>query len=146
MAEKIAKLRDAYDVLLDPDAAPSSRPIDVDSTQPPSFTELVAAIADELRNVPDGHGVEIRVDGLSIGVSSRKKVEDLEGPAGGEPDTSLGSGDRASLEGESTQYRALCYACTVAGCRREEFRSFHDSRCVPSCSDHHVPMELCGWI
>jgi len=143
MAEKIAKLRDSYDVLLDPDAAPSGRAIDVDSARPPSLTELFASIADELRGVPDGRGIEIRVDGLSIGVSSRKTVEALAGLAGGEPGTSLGSGDRASLEGESTQYRALRYACMVAGCCHEEFRSFHDPRRMPSCTDHRAPMELC---
>jgi hypothetical protein len=146
MAEKPDMLRAAYDVLLDHDAAPSGRRIDVDSARPPSFTELAATVADELRGVPDGRGVEIRVDGRSLGVSSRRKLSILAGSAGGEPDTSLGSGDRASLEGESTQYRALRYACMVTGCRREGFRSFHDSRYVPSCTDHHVPMEPQGWI
>ncbi len=82
---------------------------------------------------------------MRLGVSTRKMLENLEGLAGGEPGTSLSTGDRASLEGESTQYRALTYACTVAGCQREAFRSFHDARCLPSCTDHHVPMELRGW-
>jgi hypothetical protein len=143
--EEIAKLRAAYGVLLDPDAVPSDRAIEVDSTQPPSFREICTTVADELREVPDAHGIEIRVDGLRLGVSSRKMLERLEGPVGDEPGGSPGTGDRASLEGESTQYRALHYACTVVGCQREAFRSFHDARYLPSCTDHHVPMELRGW-
>ena len=104
-AEEIAKLRAAYGVLFDPDAASSSRAIEVDSVRPPSFQEMRVGVADELRKAPGALGVEIRVDGLRLGVSTRRMLERLDGPAGGEPGTSLSAGDRASLEGESTQYR-----------------------------------------
>jgi hypothetical protein len=144
--EEIAKLRAVYGVLLDPDAAPADRAIEVDSARPPSFQEMRSTIARELDKASGAHGVEIRADGLRLGVSTRKMLDRLAGSAGGEPGTSLSTGDRASLEGESTQYCALQYACTVAGCQREAFRSFHDVRCLPSCTDHHVLMELRGWI
>jgi hypothetical protein len=144
--QEIAKLRVSYDVLLDPDAARSDHVIDVDAARPPNFREMRKAVADRLRRAPDAQGVEIRVGGVSLGVSTRKMLASLEGSAGGDAGTPLSAGDRASLEGESTQYRALHYACTVTGCPREAFRSFHDARFVPSCTDHDVPMELRGWI
>lgn len=143
---EVAKLRATYGVLLDPDAGPADRAIEVESARPPSFQAMRAAIADELRKAPEAHAVEIRIDGLRLGVSTRRMLERLEGTAGGDQGTSLGSGDRASLEGESTQYRVLRYTCASAGCPREAFRSFHDVRFLPTCTDHHAPMELRGWI
>jgi hypothetical protein len=142
---EIAKLRAAYGILLDPDAEAADRTIEVESAQPLSFQAMRAAVDYELRKAPDTYGVEIRVDGEFLGVSTRKVLDCLEGPAGGEQGTSLGTGDRASLAGESTRYRAVRYACTAAGCRSEAFRSFHDARLMPTCTDHQIAMELRGW-
>jgi cell division ATPase FtsA len=74
------------------------------------------------------------------------RLGSVEGPATalGTP-AALGDGDRATLEGESTQYRAIRYSCKILGCASETFRSFHDARYLPACADHGTAMELNVW-
>ncbi|WP_221328324.1 hypothetical protein [Actinoplanes sp. L3-i22] len=141
----IERLRVKYGELFDPDAPATDHWIEIDPAKPPSIPSLAAKIAAEL----DGSGaaaVEVRVAGTALGAGTRATLDALDGTAAGES-TPVGSGDRASLAGESTQFRALRYVCRTPGCGGEAFRSFHDPRFVPACGQTgHQAMELRGWI
>jgi hypothetical protein len=143
--DEVARQQAVYGALWDADAVTFVGSIDLESGQLPTSKRLRVLISDELRRRPDGDGIEVKLDGRPLGVSSRRALERLAGPAGGETATSFGDGDRASLAGESTQYRALRYACTAAECPSEAFRSYHDARFLPSCELHGVAMELRPW-
>jgi molecular chaperone DnaK (HSP70) len=81
---------------------------------------------------------EVRLDAMPNGM-------DVGGVAVGGVDKSLTDGDRASLEGESSQYRAIRYSFRERDCASEGFRSFHDARYLPTCADHQTLMELNAW-
>ena len=140
--DEVARQRAAYGALWDDDMVTVVGSIDVEPGQLPTSKRLRDMISDELQRRPDGDGVEVRLDGQRLGVSSRGALKRLAGSAGGETTTSFGDGDRASLAGESTQFRALRYTCTAAECASEAFRSFHDVRFLPSCGRHGLTMEL----
>jgi hypothetical protein len=141
----IERLREKYGELFDPDAPASDRWIELDPAKPPTIPILAARIATELAE-SGAAAVEVRVAGATLGAGTRATLDDLEGTAAGET-VPMGSGDRASLTGESTQFRALRYVCPKPGCGKEAFRSFHDPRVAPACGEtDHRPMELHGWI
>ncbi|MEU8007915.1 hypothetical protein AB0B66_42730 [Catellatospora sp. NPDC049111] len=145
ISEEVARQRAAYGALWDADVVTFVGSIDIKSGRLPTSRRLQAMISEELRRWPDGDGVEVRLDGQRLGLSSRRALDRLAGTAGGDESTSFGDGDRASLPGESTQYRALRYACPADACPREAFRSFHDARFLPLCESHGLAMELRAW-
>jgi hypothetical protein len=141
---EMTELRITYGALWDEAAGTFVAVIDLEPGRLPTDTDLSIMIAEKLRRWPDGDGVEVRLAGQRLGISTRRALERAAGTAGGETTTSVGDGDRASLSGESTQYRALRYTCAAAECSSEAFRSFHDARFLPSCQLHDLKMELCA--
>lgn len=78
---------------------------------------------------PEAGHIELTVGGVVVGVTSRARVfEDL-GQAGGEP--GVGDGDRATQPGESSQYRVLVIACK--SCGGTATTMFYDERTTPAC-------------
>lgn len=144
--DEVTRQRMVYGALWDPVAealpGPVELSVDLGGSRLPTARRLRETITDELRRRPDLDVIEVRLDGERLGVSSRVALQRLEGRAGGGETPSFGAGDRASLAGESTQYRALHYVCTMAGCTDEAFQSFHDARFPPKCERDHVAMEL----
>jgi len=142
--QRIERLREKYGELFDPDAPAVNRWIELDPDEPPTIPVLAGRVAAELES--GAAAVEVRVAGATLGAVTQATLAALEGTAAGET-VPMGSGDRASLAGESTQFRALSYVCPEPGCGKEAFRSFHDPRFVPACGEtDHRPMRLHGWI
>ncbi|MEV0897242.1 hypothetical protein [Actinoplanes sp. NPDC049802] len=136
------RLREKYGELFDPGVSAAGCWIEVDPAKPPTIPILVAQVVSKLEE-SRAASIEVRVAGTALGVVTRASLEDLEGTAAGEA-VPVSSGDRATLAGESSQFRALRYACPESGCGKEKFRSFHDARFLPSCgTDGHRLMELC---
>lgn len=141
---EIEKIRSTYSDLFDASLSRADDHLDLRSEALPRFPALVVLLRRKLRE-PGTSAVEVRLDGAVLGISTEEKVAVYTGTAAGVEAVPVSSGDRASLEGDSTQYQALIYRCTILDCAYSAFRSFHDARLVPVCPDDGRLMELSGW-
>jgi hypothetical protein len=123
-----------YRILLDRDAS------DADAVQfdaPPGtsadkLAEMLVALFDAEEAIAS---LVISVDGRRIGVSTRRRLDQLAMP------TTRGEGDsdQGSLPGYSVNYRFIRFRCQVCG---EELRRIHvDPRSSPTCLLGHGTME-----
>jgi hypothetical protein len=135
--QRIEELRGEYAAAFDPDLTNAPTTIDLGT---PDYVDLARRIRGHLRQ-HDVDAVAIRYHGELLGVATRRSV--------GEGDETLAnaevsSGDRATLPGESGQYRAIRYRCR-AGCH-EELAVFHDARFVPECPAAEGERMEWAWI
>lgn len=133
-AELLRRLRTLYSPLIDPEDGDAG----AEHHEPTrlSLPDMRRTLRRVYLHRPGVDRVALRVGGVRIGVTTRDRVCRDAGTAGGE---GLGDGDRASVVGDSTQYRLIRFACER--CRRAAATVFYDERRVPSC-DEHGPMEL----
>jgi len=127
-----------YRILLDPYAPASSHRLEVPADVPAG---LVAAGLYELYSSHPGlDGVELVVDGESVGTSSRSRVESLveaSGPVRG--DAPVGAGDGASLPGPPSRFVAFAFRCGECGEHAYRIAADEDP---PLCrTPGHGPME-----
>jgi hypothetical protein len=123
-----------YAILNDPEP-PAAAPVTLDlAARTP--VEVAAEILDELyRDDPRLDLVRVRVGGMLAAVTSRQRIDALlPGTERG-----VGTGDGATLPGESTRYRLIRLRCPV--CAAEVLRLHVDPQAPPTCPAGHGGLE-----
>ncbi|WP_430781757.1 hypothetical protein [Actinoplanes sp. G11-F43] len=136
---RIEELRREFGPAFDPGITRATDSLDLPDPPPDDYSDFAQLIRDRFA-ATDGDTVAVRFRGTKLGVCSRASV----GAAGGtlsqaEP-VPVGSGDRATLPGESGQYRAIRYYCTAHD--HQEFHIFHDDRIPRNCPVGAEPLEF----
>lgn len=124
-------------VLVDWDAEPTARSIDIDTAS--TIDQALHQVAEFFRAEPGQAAVSLMVGDALAGVATRRSLKRAGGTAGGSSDPyELGAGDRIQLPGQSVRYRLLTFACSA--CSELAYRIYYDLRDLPACA--HGNMEL----
>ena len=140
--EWIGRLRRHYAKLLDDSAFGGGLIVSVDPKNPPDYSDLANEIRLNLQQA-GAATIEVRaISGELIGVATREKAGAGDEALAGDP-VPVGTGDHASLPGESGQYRVIVYKCPEG---HVGYRIYHDPRELPVCEKDKKTMGLAGWI
>jgi len=129
-----AELIEDLQILLDTNAPPASRTVDVKADL--MIDQVQSRLRLEFNADPTLPCVMLTVEGEVVGLVTRGSFARSTGTAG-EPSPSpyeLGVGERMTLPGESTRYRLLAFECAICGSKAH--RVYYDERDLPDCSQH----------
>lgn len=120
----------------------------IDLTGVATIDEAQFRLREYFRTEGASVAVTVEVSGVITGVVTRMRLQEYEGTAGGDPRgsqtvTSMGSGERIQLPGQS-RYRLLEFACPIGDTKA--YRIQYEERDLPHCPEHPDlgPMVLAG--
>lgn len=130
---------DAWRILVDPRAAAGDSPtlrLPAEATG----SDAARAIEGLMRRDLDVEVIRVVVGERVVGSTTRSYLSvafGLDRSTGG-----VGTGDGATLPGESTRFVLVRYECRAAGCDTREYRVVHDERALPECPSCGQRMDL----
>ena len=131
---EVAELIEDLEVLLDTNAPPASRTVNIDANL--TIDQVQFRLRREFNAIPSVPCVQLVVAGAVVGLVTRRslaRADDTVGGASANP-YEFGAGERMTLAGNSTRYQLLAFECSECGLKAH--RVFYDERDLPGCAQH----------